>query len=163
SEMKTPLISRRTMLRGLGTAVALPVLDAMIPEGVGAEKGAKPPRRMAFMYAPNGAYMPYWMPKTVGANFELTPNLEPMANYRTDMIVFGGLTCDKARPNGDGAGDHARASGAFLTGAQPKKTAGANFKAGQSADQLAAKQVGDRTRLPSLELAIEKYRGAGNC
>ena len=79
------------------------------------------------------------------------------------MIVLGGLTCDKARANGDGAGDHARASGAFLTGAQAKKTAGANFQAGLSADQLAAQQLGDRTRLPSLELAIEKYRGAGNC
>ena len=72
--------------------------------------------------------------------------------------MFGGLTCDKARPNGDGAGDHARASGAFLTGAQPKKTAGANFQAGQSADQVAAKQLGDKTRLPSLELAIDRIR-----
>lgn len=161
--MTTPLISRRTMLRGLGTAVALPLLDAMIPSGSSAEKGPKPPRRAAFIYTPNGAYMPYWWPKTVGTDFELTPCLEPMADHRKDMIVFGGLTCDKARPNGDGAGDHARASGAFLTGAQPRKTAGANFQAGLSADQLAALQLGDRTRLPSLELAIEKYRGAGNC
>jgi hypothetical protein len=107
--------------------------------------------------------MPYWMPKTVGTDFELTPCLQPMAEHRKDMIVFGGLTCDKGRANGDGAGDHARASGAFLTGAQPRKTAGANFQAGLSADQLAARQLGDRTRLPSLELAIEKYRGTGNC
>jgi hypothetical protein len=121
------------------------------------------PRRMAFLYIPNGAYMPYWMPKTEGPQFELTPCLQPMAEHRQDMIVFSGLTCDKARPNGDGAGDHARASGAFLTGAQPRKTAGANFQAGLSADQVAAQQLGDRTRLPSLELAIEKYRGAGNC
>jgi hypothetical protein len=154
------------MLRGLGTAVALPLLDAMIPTTALASSPAgavKPPKRMAFIYSPNGAYMSYWMPKTEGADFELTPNLKPMAEYKKDMIVFGGLTCDKARPNGDGAGDHARASGAFLTGAQPKKTAGANFQAGLSADQLAAQQLGDRTRLPSLELAIEKYRGAGNC
>jgi hypothetical protein len=159
-------ISRRTVLRGLGTAVALPLLDAMIPTTAiasGPSGAAKPPRRMAFLYTPNGAYMPFWMPKTEGADFELTPCLEPMAEHRKDMIVFGGLTCDKARANGDGAGDHARASGAFLTGAQPKKTAGANFQAGPSADQLAARQLGDRTRLPSLELAIEKYRGAGNC
>jgi hypothetical protein len=107
--------------------------------------------------------MPYWMPKTEGPDFELTPCLAPMAEHRKDMIVFGGLTCDKARPNGDGAGDHARASGAFLTGAQPKKTAGANFQAGLSADQLAAQQLGEQTRFPSLELAIEKYRGSGNC
>ena len=129
--MKTPLISRRTVLRGLGTAVALPLLDAMLPGGLGRPRGAaKPPRRMAFIYMPNGAYMPYWMPKTEGADFELPPCLEPMAEHRKDMIVFGGLTCDKARANGDGAGDHARASGSFLTGAQAKKTAGANFQAG---------------------------------
>ena len=160
--MKTAAISRRTALRGVGTAVALPLLDAMLP-AARAQGAAKPPRRMAFLYVPNGAYMPYWMPKTEGPDFELTPCLAPMAEHRKDMIVFGGLTCDKGRANGDGAGDHARAGGAFLTGAQAKKTAGANFQAGQSADQLAAKQLGDRTKLPSLELAIEKYRGAGNC
>src|SRR3954452_19214103 len=79
------------------------------------------------------------------------------------MIVFGGLTCDKARANGDGGGDHARAGGAFLTGAQPKKTAGANFHAGVSGDQIAARRLGEKTRFPSLEMAIESYRGAGNC
>ncbi|QEL16046.1 DUF1552 domain-containing protein [Limnoglobus roseus] len=159
--MTMPL-SRRTVLRGLGTAMALPLLDAMAPATRAAD-AARPPRRMAFLYVPNGAYMPYWMPKTEGADYELTPCLEPMAEHRKEMLVFGGLTCDKARANGDGAGDHARASGAFLTGAQPKKTAGANFQAGPSADQLAAQQLGDRTRLPSLEMAIEKYRGAGGC
>jgi hypothetical protein len=151
------------VLRGLGTAVALPLLEAMIQTSLGAEGRAKAPRRMAFIYTPNGAYMSYWMPEKEGPDFDLTPCLEPMAEHRKDMIVFGGLTCDKARPNGDGAGDHARASGSYLTGVQVKKTAGANFQAGISADQLAAQQLGDRTRLPSLELAIEKYRGAGNC
>jgi hypothetical protein len=151
------------MLRGLGTAIALPFLDAMLPDSARAATPAKAPRRMAFLYVPNGAYMPYWMPKTPGEDFDLTPCLAPMAEHRKEMIVFGGLTCDKARPNGDGAGDHARAGGAFLTGAQPKKTAGANFEAGVSADQVAARRLGDRTRFPSLELAIERYRGAGNC
>jgi hypothetical protein len=160
--MKAATISRRTALRGLGTAVGLPLLDIMRPARA-AGGLAKPPRRMAFLYVPNGAYMPYWMPKAEGPSYDLTPCLEPMAPHRQDMIVFGGLTCDKARPNGDGGGDHARAGGAFLTGAQPKKTAGANLQAGLSADQLAAQQLGGRTRLPSLELAVEKYRGAGNC
>lgn len=161
--MTTRLISRRAALRGVGTVVALPLLDAMLPRGFGADKVAKPPRRMAFIYSPNGAVMPHWTPKKEGADFELPACLVPMKEFRDDMIVFSGLACDKARANGDGAGDHARASGAFLTGAQPKKTAGANFQAGVSADQLAARQLGDRTRLPSLELAVEKYRGAGNC
>ena len=154
-------ISRRTALRGLGTAMALPLLDAMVPTARAA--AAVAPRRMAFLYVPQGAYMPYWMPTKEGADYDLTPCLEPMAEHRKDMLVFGGLTCDKARANGDGGGDHARAGGSFLTGTQAKKTAGANFQAGPSADQIAAKQLGDRTKLPSLELAIEKYRGAGNC
>ena len=140
--MTTTAISRRTVLRGLGTAVALPLLDAMLPGIARATTGragaTPPPRRMAFLYVPNGAYMPYWMPTTEGADYELTPCLTPMAEHRKDMLVFGGLTCDKARANGDGGGDHARSGGAFLTGAQPKKTAGANFQAGPSADQLAA-------------------------
>lgn len=161
--MTTRLISRRAALRGVGTVVALPLLDAMLPRGFGADKAAASPRRMAFIYSPNGAVMPHWTPKKEGTDFELPACLAPMKEHRDDMIVFSGLACDKARANGDGAGDHARASGAFLTGAQPKKTAGANFQAGVSADQLAARQLGDRTRLPSLELAVEKYRGAGNC
>jgi hypothetical protein len=142
--------------------MALPLLDAMTPVHA---RGAvmMPPKRMAWVYIPQGAYMPYWMPTTEGKDFELTPCLEPMARHRDDMVVFGGLTCDKGRANGDGGGDHARAGGAFLTGAQPKKTAGANFQAGQSADQAAALRVGDRTRLPSLEIAIEAFKGAGNC
>jgi hypothetical protein len=161
--VKNAVLSRRTVLHGLGTAVALPLLDAMLPSAAGAGAKAAAPRRVAFLYSPNGAYMPYWMPTKEGENFDLPACLEPMAEHHKDMIVFGGLTCDKARPNGDGAGDHARASGSFLTGAQVRKTAGADFQAGQSADQLAAQQLGERTRLPSLELAIEKYRGAGNC
>jgi hypothetical protein len=179
--MSRSAISRRAVLRGLGTVVALPLLDAMaskavasVVSGAAAPAGsaaasaagavaAAAPRRMAFLYIPQGAYMPYWMPKTVGTDFELTPCLEPMAEHRNEMIVFGGLTCDKARANGDGGGDHARAGGAFLTGAQPKKTAGANFHAGVSADQIAARRLGDKTRFPSLEMAIESFRGAGNC
>jgi hypothetical protein len=107
--------------------------------------------------------LPDWTPRTEGAVFALPSILEPMTPYKNDFMVISGLTCDKARANGDGAGDHARASAAFLTGTQARKTAGANMHAGVSVDQVAAARLGDRTRLPSLELAIERFRGAGNC
>ena len=86
--MKAPLISRRTVLRGVGTAVALPLLDAMLPAGFGKPAAAGPPRRMAFVYSPNGAYMPYWMPKTEGPGFELTPCLAPMAEHREGTALL---------------------------------------------------------------------------
>ena len=163
-------ISRRTILRGLGTTVALPFLDAMTPRALAAGTGAAgaaakvaAPRRMAFFYVPNGANMADWTPKAEGAAFDLPAILEPLASVREDLLVLTGLTCDKARPNGDGAGDHARASSAFLTGCQARKTSGANFRSGISADQVAASRVGEQTRLPSLELGIERYRGSGNC
>jgi hypothetical protein len=150
-------------LRGVGTVVALPFLEAMVPRSLRAATAAAAPKRMAWVYIPQGAYMPYWMPTTEGADFELMDCVKPIAEHKQDIIMFGGLTCDKARANGDGAGDHARAGGAFLTGAQPRKTAGSNFQAGTSADQLAVQKLGHKTRFPSLEMAIEGYRGTGNC
>ncbi|SIN98898.1 Protein of unknown function [Singulisphaera sp. GP187] len=160
-------ISRRTVLRGLGTVVSLPFLEAMRPRLLAAAATATgqaaAPRRLAFIYVPNGAIMDDWTPTTEGANFALPTILEPMAPYRDELLVLSELTCDKARPNGDGAGDHARASSAFLTGCQARKTAGANFRSGISADQVAATRLGERTRLSSLELGIERYRGTGNC
>jgi hypothetical protein len=155
-------ISRRTVLRGMGTMVALPLLEAMLPASSAAAQAALP-QRMAFLYVPIGAHMAHWVPKGEGTAFEWSPTLKALAPLRDDVLVLSGLACDKARPNGDGAGDHARASGAWLTGCQPRKTAGANFRAGVSVDQVAARRLGDRTRLPSLELGIERYRGTGNC
>src|SRR5437868_4133689 len=156
-------ITRRAALRGLGTVVTLPWLDSLLPRSLAAGSTVRPPRRLAFVYVPNGAMMNDWTPKVEGANFELPDLLKPMEPFKQDLLVLSGLTCDKARPNGDGAGDHARAGAAFLTGSQPRKTAGANFRAGPSVDQVAAGRLGDQTRLPSLELAIERYRGVGNC
>jgi len=118
---------------------------------------------MAFIMFPLGAWMPSWMPTGNGPEYTLTPCLEPFAEYQKDMLVFGNLTCDKGYGNGDGAGDHARASGSYLTGAQVRKTAGANIHAGISAYQIGAARLGDRTRLRSLELAMDRYRGSGNC
>jgi Protein of unknown function (DUF1552) len=159
-------ISRRTVLRGVGTVVALPFLDAMLPRLRAAETApekAGAPKRMAFIYVPNGVHMQEWTPEKEGTDFELPSILQPLAAVRDDVLVLSGLTCDKGRPNGDGAGDHARASSAFLTGAQARKTSGANFRSGVSADQIAAQKLGDQTRLASLELGIEAFRGTGNC
>jgi hypothetical protein len=154
-------ISRRAVLRGMGASVALPFLDAMRPAFAAGR--AEPPRRLAFLYVPNGKNMADWTPKAEGADFELPAILQPLADFRDDLLVLTGLTADKARPHGDGGGDHARALGAWLTGAQPKKTDGTDIRAGLSADQAAASAIGDRTRLPSLEIGCEAGAMAGNC
>src|SRR3954465_11673602 len=156
-------ISRRTVLRGLGTVVALPALEAMLPRQIRAAEKVAAPRRMAFIYVPNGCHMDDWTPAKEGTDYELPAILQPLAPVKDDVMILTGLMCDKARPNGDGAGDHARASSAFLTGAQARKTAGANFRSGVSADQIAAQKIGDQTRMASLELGTEKFRGSGNC
>jgi hypothetical protein len=154
-------ISRRTVLRGMGAAVALPWLEAMSPAW--GSPGGEPPRRLAFLYVPNGKNMADWTPKAEGTDFELPFILEPLKDLKGDLLVLTGLTADKARPHGDGGGDHARALGAFLTGAQPRKTDGADIRAGISVDQVAAAAIGDRTRLSSLEIGCEAGSMAGNC
>jgi hypothetical protein len=160
-------ISRRTALKGFGTAIALPFLDAMLPS-VFASPGVKAaaqalPKRMAFFYVPNGIKMDDWTPEAAGADFKLPFILEPLQPFQQETMVLSGLTLDKARPNGDGPGDHARAMSAFLTGAQPRKTAGADIRVGVSVDQLAAMKVGRNTALPSLEMGCEKGQQAGGC
>ena len=160
-------IPRRTFLKGLGTVVALPVFEAMAPARLFAGGAAGPaksyPKRMAFVYIPNGANMVDWTPKTVGADFDLPAILEPLEPFKRDLQVISGLAHDKARPNGDGPGDHARASATFLTGCQARKTAGADIKVGVSVDQIAAEKIGKQTRLSSLELSCDKGRQAGEC
>ena len=164
--MTFPVLSRRTVLQGLGVSLALPLLEAMMPSSLQAASGngtARPPRRMAFLYVPNGIHMEEWTPASEGPLKELTPILKPLSPFKDDLLVLSGLTADKARPNGDGPGDHARAMSAFLTGSQPLKTAGANIKVGISADQFAAQQIGHATRFPSLEIGMEGGRQAGSC
>ena len=159
-------LSRRTFLRGLGVSIALPWLEVMGPvtSWANAPTGAQTvPNRMAFLYVPNGKIMEDWTPKRIGADYELTDILKPLENVKDKMLVLSGLTADKARANGDGGGDHARAMAAFLTGAQPRKTDGADIHAGVSVDQVAALHAGNRTRMPSLELGIDPGRRAGNC
>jgi len=157
-------ITRRTMLKGLGTAIALPILDVMLPQKALASHPATPThKRLAFFYVPNGINMAHWTPSAEGANYTLPAILEPLKPVQSELMVLSGLTLDKARPNGDGPGDHARAMAAFLTGCQPKKTAGADIRVGMSADQLAAQTVGNQTRFASLEMGCEAGRQAGNC
>src|SRR5438309_6709505 len=168
--MSKHFLSRRTMLRGLGVSMALPMLDAMMPKGVlgglaseaaGAVTG-KAPVRMAYLFLPNGMWMPNFTPTAVGA-FELTPTLAPLKNVKNEFSVISGLALDAARAHGDGAGDHARSASAFLTGVHPKKTGGADIHLGISVDQVAAMKIGGQTRLPSLELGCDKGRPAGEC
>ena len=159
-------ISRRTVLRGLGTLIALPWLESMgqvSAWAAGAAPGQTAPNRMAFVYVPNGKDMAAWTPKAAGDKFEMPEILQPLAPFQKDMLVLTGLAADKARPHGDGAGDHARAMSAFLTGAQPRKTDGADIRCGTSVDQLAAARVAGQTHLDSLEMGCEGGNMAGNC
>jgi hypothetical protein len=158
-------ISRRTLLRGVGAAVGLPLLEAMWP-ATGRAFGhntLKPPVRMAFLYVANGVHMPHWTPEKTGTDFTVPTTLEPLAPYRSHMTVLSGLTLNGARALGDGGGDHARSAAAFLTGAHPKKTDGADIHNGVSVDQVAASRIGMQTRLPSLELGLDRSAKAGNC
>jgi hypothetical protein len=157
-------ISRRTVLRGLGTAVALPLLDAMSPAlALAADDKNLSATRMAFIYVPNGKHMPDWTPATDGADFQLPYLLEPLAGVKDQLLVLSGLAQDHGRPHGDGPGDHARALASFLTGQQARKTHGADIKVGVSVDQVAARKIGQRTKFPSLELGCDRGAQAGNC
>ena len=163
--MKMPLLSRRTLLRGIGTAVALPWLEAMgqLTAYAAETPGRKAPNRLAFLYVPNGKDMPNWTPHTEGRLTDLPPILAALGPVKDDLLVLSGLAADKARAYGDGGGDHARAMAAFLTGAHPRKTDGADIRAGTSVDQLAAQRIGELTRLASLEIGGEAGGMAGNC
>lgn len=162
----TQAVSRRTALRGLGVSLALPFLESAAPKSLFAATASgvvQPPRRMAFIFVPNGVNVPKWTPQREGYGFDLPPILEPLAPLQDDLMVITGLTHDKGRANGDGPGDHARSASVFLTGAQPRKTDGSNIRSGVSVDQVAAQGAGHLTRLRSLELGCEQGRSAGNC
>ena len=161
--MNTP-ITRRTALRGLGTLVALPFLESLAPAATSsATVAGSAPKRLAFLYVPNGIDMKRWTPGKEGKLDTLTGVLSPLNKHRDFVNVLTDLEADKAWSNGDGPGDHARAMSAFLTGTQPRKTSGADIHVGQSADQHVAKTIGKQTRFPSLELGIERGLNAGSC
>ncbi len=158
-------VSRRMLLRGMGAAIALPMLDAMVPALSAATKVAKKisPNRMVFVYVPNGIDMRNWTPEGIGRTFAFPKILEPLAPLQDDLLVLSGLMDHNGMALGDGPGDHARASASFLTGVHPKKTAGSDISVGISVDQVAAQKIGSATRLASLELGCEDGHLAGNC
>jgi hypothetical protein len=170
-------LSRRRFLRGVGACVALPAFASLIKGtsvfaaapveaaagGAVATAASGAPLRMAFVYFPNGAIQPNWWPSGEGKDFELARTMKPLEPVKNAIQILGGLDHKNATPGPDGAGDHARASGTFLTGVRVKKTAGADIHAGVSIDQVAAKQIGQLTRFPSLELTCDAVRKSGNC
>ncbi|MCO5166376.1 MAG: DUF1552 domain-containing protein [Planctomycetes bacterium] len=153
--------TRRTFLRGAaGATLGLPLLESLLPAARAADR---PPVRALFVFLPNGVHMSAWTPERIGADFALPPTLEPLAPFRRHLTVLSGLTLDGARAHGDGPGDHARAGAAFLTGAHPRKTDGADIHNGVSVDQVLAQAVGQATPLPSLELGCDPSAQGGNC
>ena len=137
-------LSRRQVLRGLGSMISLPFLESFGARAFAAAKPAAKPIRAAWMYIPNGVNVEQWMPTGEGASYQLSPSLQQLGQHRDDFMVVSGLMQDFARSHGNGGGDHARATATFLTGCMPKKTAGADIHLGISVDQIAAQRNGTR-------------------
>ena len=154
-------LARRTILKGAGAALALPLLDAMVPALTAlSQSAAQPRRRLGCVYIPHGAIMDRWTPAAAGSTFELTPILEPIEPFRDSLVVVTNL----ARPEEGVDTNHAGAPASWLAGVPPKRTAGPDFSLGITVDQLVAKQIGQETTLPSMELATEDFSGLiGDC
>ena len=158
-------VSRRTVLRGLGATLSLPLLDSMVPAFVPLRvSAAQPTRRLGAVYVPNGMNMWQWTPAAVGPAYEMTPILQPLKPFREQVLVVSGLANNEAdsRPD-EGNGDHGRGQAAFLTGTHAKKTLGPDVEAGVSLDQLVAAEFGKQTQLASLELALDANKLIGAC
>jgi hypothetical protein len=157
-------LPRRTFLRGMGAAVALPLLDSMVP-ALSAMQGsaAAPKPRLGFFYAPNGTYLPNFHPTAVGRNFEWTPVLRPLENLRHHIVVVSGLANKGAENLSEGGGVHTRVGTSWLSGVRPKKTEGADIEAGTSIDQMAAPIISADTPLQSLQLALDYDFVVGSC
>jgi hypothetical protein len=162
-------LSRRTVLRGIGVSLALPMLDAMVPAlSAAASTVARPVQRYGFFYMPNGVAMNhtgvnYWKPATTGADFQFSPILAPLEPFRKQLTVVSGLHNRSAESLGDGNGDHTRSTGSWLTGTHIKRTEGSDLRAGISLDQVIASQFRKETALPSLEIAILPNSVTGGC
>ncbi|HIM15473.1 MAG TPA: DUF1552 domain-containing protein, partial [Acidobacteria bacterium] len=156
-------LPRRSVLRGLGAAIALPLLDGMVPALTAQRRtAAAPVRRFGVFYVPNGMSMPYWFPKEEGTLAELPPTLQSLSAFKDRVLLCGGLD-DESANLVKGGGDHARSAGTFLTCVPFKITSGADVFAAVSMDQIAARELSKETQLASLELGIESNAMVGNC
>jgi len=156
-------LSRRTVLRGLGTTIALPLLDAMVPALTALQKTpAAPVRRLGVVYHPNGVIYENWLPKGTGRDFTLSPVLEPLEPFKNQLIVVTNLSSHQAEALGDGGGDHSRASGTYLTGVHVKKSDSVVGN-GMSMDQIAARALERETQLSSLQLTADDNSLVGAC
>ena len=156
-------LRRRTVLRGLGAAIALPLLDGMVPALTAQRRtAAAPVRRFGVFYVPNGMSMPYWFPKEEGPLAALPPTLQSLSAFKDRVLLCGGLD-DESANLVKGGGDHARSAGTFLTCVPFKITSGADVFAAISMDQIAARELSKETQLASLELGIESNAMVGNC
>src|SRR5512138_698904 len=154
-------LPRRTFLKGLGVGVALPLLDSMVPaRTLLAQTAAKPVSRLGFVYVPHGAIMDKWTPAAEGAGFEFTPILKPLEAHRNYVNVVSGLGHRAA----DTTAVHSLSPTTWLSGVRPKATQGVDAFAGVTADQVAARAIGQDTPLPSMEIATEDHSGLiGSC
>ncbi len=151
-------LPRRTFLRGMGAALALPFLDAMMPAMTASARTAAP-KRLGYVYFPNGAVMEQWIPSQAGRNFEFSPILKCLEPFRDQTLVIGNLT-----RAGTTIGDHAVAAAGWLTDVYAKQTEAQDVRAGMTIDQIVAKEIGQTTQFPSLELATEDFTGyIGGC
>jgi len=156
-------LSRRAVLRGLGTTITLPLLDAMVPALTAVQKtAAAPVRRLGVVYHPNGVIYENWLPKGTGRDFTLSPVLEPLEPFKNQLIVITNLSSHQAEALGDGGGDHSRASGTYLTGVHVKKSDSVVGN-GMSMDQIAARTLEKETQLSSLQLTADDNSLVGAC
>ena len=156
-------MDRRAVLRGAGAVLALPFLDAMATSASAAEAMSAARKRLQVFYFPNGMAMKNFLPAQTGEGYALSPILQPLAPYRDKFMVISGVDAHQGDALGDGAGDHARACGTWLTGVHVKKTEGADLTCGVSMDQLVANKFGEATQIPSLELGLEPPSLVGSC
>ena len=154
-------VSRRAVLRGAGVALALPFLESFgFRRFVAPARAATPPQRLLFYYVPNGIHMPAWTPKDTGPDPTLPPILQPLAPWKSELLILSGMTNLPGRP--DGAGDHAGGTSAFLTCSHANKS-DSDIRLGVSVDQLAAAKLGVGSRFPSLQLGLEGGSSGGVC